>query len=338
MRFFTATIISALAALAMGHTQPDYSKQPKGNAIVKPGLHEQVPEGKPYTIHWEPSTEGPISLVLLHGPTENVKPLETIAEKIPNSGKYEWTPSTKLTPEDTHYGLLLVVEGSGQYQYSTQFGLTNKEGSGSSNGDGKTTTVVDDVTTTICPESQSATATPTSTPSSTVTVIDDVTTTICPESQSASATATPSAPVSAAPSAGPSVPSSPAGSAPVTPSAAPSAAPSVVPSVGSSSTVTQSLEVTTTICPEESKTPAVTPGAGPSAPGAGPSAPAAGPFRPASSVPFVPGRGPSTLRSSPASAPTQGAASPSASSYSGAGRNAVSLGAVVAAILAVVAV
>ncbi|RJE24975.1 Extracellular serine-threonine rich protein [Aspergillus sclerotialis] len=121
MRFSLATVVSALAAVVTAHTQPDYSKAPSGNAILKPGLQEAVPAGKPYDIKWQPTTEGPVSLVLLRGPSTNVQPLVTIAEQIPNDGSFTWTPSTELEPDVTHYGLMLVVQGTGQYQYSTQF-------------------------------------------------------------------------------------------------------------------------------------------------------------------------------------------------------------------------
>lgn len=123
MRLSIASVVSCLAALAMAATKPDYTQDPTGNAILKPGLNELVPAGKPYTITWDPTTTGPVSLVLLRGPSTNVVPIETLADSIPNSGSFSWTPSTSLEPDTTHYGLLLVVEGTGQYQYSTQFGI-----------------------------------------------------------------------------------------------------------------------------------------------------------------------------------------------------------------------
>lgn len=130
---FKTALLSAMAALATAYTQPDYSKDPSGNAIVKPGLNDLVTAGEPYTIQWEPTTQGPVSLVLLRGPSTNVKPIDTLAEGIENSGHFDWVPSTSLEADTTHYGLLLVVEGTGQYQYSTQFGVKNDNpGAGSS--------------------------------------------------------------------------------------------------------------------------------------------------------------------------------------------------------------
>lgn len=293
MRFSTAAIISTLAAFAAAYTQPDYSKPPSGNAITSPGLNEQVPEGAPYEIKWEPTLGKRVSLVLLRGPSTNVKPLETIVENIPNSGHYTWTPGTNLTPDTTHYGLLLVVEGTGAYQWSTQFGISKPAGGAaeSTTSASGTVTVIDDQTTTICPETESTPA-PTSAPESTVIVTDDITTTICPEEQSSSAPAATSTPVS-------------------------------VPAAPSSSTVYATYEMTTTICPESEST--------------------AAPTSVSTRMPIPVPSAPTTMRSSPVATGTvypsgTVSASPSSSPvYNGAGRNAISLGAVAAGVFAVLA-
>jgi len=120
-----------LAALAVApfftsvaaYTQPTGNLQ--GNPIYTPSLNEIVPAGKPYKITWNPTTPGTVTLVLLRGPSTNVKPLYAIVEKIPNSGSYEWTPATNLEPDVTHYGIQLIVDATGDYQYSTQFGISN---------------------------------------------------------------------------------------------------------------------------------------------------------------------------------------------------------------------
>lgn len=120
------TLLTTLVpALTTAYTKPDYNKEPKGNAISKPGLDDPVEAGKQYTIEWKADTPGPISIVLLRGPSKNVEPIDTLAEKIDNNGKFEWTPSKDLEPDTTHYGIMIVVEKSGQYQYSTQFGVKN---------------------------------------------------------------------------------------------------------------------------------------------------------------------------------------------------------------------
>lgn len=222
MRFFTASsLFTALAALASAYTQPDYSKPPTGNPIYTPGLNQQVPVGSPFEITWQPTTPGTVSLVLLRGPSTNVKPLYAIAENIPNNGKFSWTPSTQLQNDVTHYGLLLVDDATGQYQYSTQFGIKNP-GSGAAPS---VTTVDIEETTTICPETESPTAAPTP---STTTVEVEETTTFCPESESA----TP-----------PPAPSAAASTTPVITA-------TLTPATPTPSTTTVEVEETTTFCPE----------------------------------------------------------------------------------------
>ncbi|KAJ5944289.1 hypothetical protein N7516_004457 [Penicillium verrucosum] len=189
MRFSVATVFSALVGLSVAYTAPDYTKNPTGNAISSPSLNEIVPEGKTYTIKWSPTTTGPISLVLLRGPSNNVVPLKTLAESIPNSGEFKWTPGSDLEADVSHYGLLLVVEGTGQYQYSTQFGLSAAAGSSSSSSSIATESV--EVTTTICPETETSAAASAPTSSSTVVESVEVTTTICPETESTAAATTP---------------------------------------------------------------------------------------------------------------------------------------------------
>ncbi|KOS48987.1 hypothetical protein ACN38_g176 [Penicillium nordicum] len=190
MRFSVATVFSALVGLSVAYTAPDYTKNPTGNAISSPGLNEIVPEGKTYTIKWSPTTTGPISLVLLRGPSTNVVPLKTLAESIPNSGEFKWTPGSDLEADVSHYGLLLVVEGTGQYQYSTQFGLSAAAGSSSSSSSSSIATESVEVTTTICPETETSAAASAPT-SSTVVESVEVTTTICPETESTAAATTP---------------------------------------------------------------------------------------------------------------------------------------------------
>ncbi|MCJ1358741.1 MAG: hypothetical protein MMC33_008741 [Icmadophila ericetorum] len=119
-----ALVFAAFAGLTAAYTQP-VGATPSGNPISKPGLNEIVPAGKPYTITWDPTTQGTVTIVLLRGPSTNIKPLYPIVEKIPNTGTYVWTPSTSLQADTTHYGIQLIDDATGAYQYSTQFGISN---------------------------------------------------------------------------------------------------------------------------------------------------------------------------------------------------------------------
>jgi len=119
--FGKATIVALLASFAAAQHAP--VGQPTGNPITRP-LNEVVPACKPFTITWTPTTPNTVSLILLRGPSTNVVPLSTIVVGIANSGSFVWTPSASLEADTTHYGLQLIDDITGAYQYSTQFGIS----------------------------------------------------------------------------------------------------------------------------------------------------------------------------------------------------------------------
>ncbi|OJD16321.1 hypothetical protein AJ78_03490 [Emergomyces pasteurianus Ep9510] len=201
-----AAVFTAFAALAAAATKPDYSKEPEGNPIAHPGLKEIVPVGKPYKIQWQPTTDGEVSLILLRGPSNNVKPIGIIADSIVNSGSYEWTPPTDLEGDVSHYGILLVVEGIGQYQYSTQFGIQNDKKPEPSNSESYTVSPspTDDSTTAY--PTVSPTGHPTGYPTATRTLvpISTGTVTICPPTKTPAPTGSlPTGPSTPSPSSPP---------------------------------------------------------------------------------------------------------------------------------------
>lgn len=61
-----------------------------------------------------------------------------IAEKQTNSGSYTWKVSTDIAPSDgaAGYGIQLIDDATGQYQYSTQFGIANPDYSAPSSSHG----------------------------------------------------------------------------------------------------------------------------------------------------------------------------------------------------------
>jgi hypothetical protein len=58
--------------------------------------------------------------------------LYPIIENLDNTGTYVWTPSTDLQPDTTGYGIQLICDDTGAYQYSAQFGISNPNYSNSS--------------------------------------------------------------------------------------------------------------------------------------------------------------------------------------------------------------
>jgi Ser-Thr-rich glycosyl-phosphatidyl-inositol-anchored membrane family len=83
-----------------------------------------------------------VTLLLLRGPSANVVPILTIAETTPNTGSYVWSSvPTDLEPDTTGYGIQLIVEGSGAYQYSPQCGVQNDGYTGSSSSSSSSITM-----------------------------------------------------------------------------------------------------------------------------------------------------------------------------------------------------
>jgi len=122
-------LFAAFAAAQLPHAP--VGDEPEGNPITRP-LNEAVVAGEPFTIMWTPSdTTHTVSLLLLKGSSKNVIPVgEPIAISIPNSGSYSWIPPSEFGPglsETTGYGIQLIDDVTGKYQYSTQFGITVPE-------------------------------------------------------------------------------------------------------------------------------------------------------------------------------------------------------------------
>ncbi|USW48819.1 hypothetical protein Slin15195_G021380 [Septoria linicola] len=125
---FSKALIAGLIGFAAAYTKPTGSA-PEGNPISQPGLNSIVPAGEPFIITWNPTTQGTVTLVLLKGPSENAVPQYPIVEGTPNNGTYSWTPKTDLTPTEAAqgYGIQLIDDATGQYQYTTQFGISNSK-------------------------------------------------------------------------------------------------------------------------------------------------------------------------------------------------------------------
>lgn len=117
---FSAVILGALAGLAVA-TKPDTSKPPKGNPIYSPSKHASVHAGSQFEITWEPTTKGSVTLNLLHGANTNtLESIQTLGDKIANTGRYAWTPAEKLSNSGI-YGIEIVSDEDASYQYSNPF-------------------------------------------------------------------------------------------------------------------------------------------------------------------------------------------------------------------------
>jgi len=144
---FKVLLLAASAALVSATVPTTFA--PSSNPISKPSLGELVPVGSPYTITWAPTTSGTVSIQLLQGPSTNVLPLgPQLVQGWANTGTYSWTPSADLAPDVTHYGLQIISDADGTFQYSVQFGISNpsySSASGSASA-GTSATAVKNVT------------------------------------------------------------------------------------------------------------------------------------------------------------------------------------------------
>ncbi|KAL8889361.1 MAG: hypothetical protein Q9215_003341 [Flavoplaca cf. flavocitrina] len=100
-----------------------------GNPITAP-VDAIVPAGTPFTIKWTATNPPnfPVAIELLRGPSTNVVPIECLTSSTPNNGEFVWTPSSDLEADVRGYGLRLIVlnpDGTGSFQYSTQFGISS---------------------------------------------------------------------------------------------------------------------------------------------------------------------------------------------------------------------
>lgn len=130
MRFFAAA--AGIIAAASAYTFPTPFENPaatgaapSGNPLTLPSTSHPVTLGKSFDITWNPTSAGPVALILCKGPSTDCEPTLTIAEKIPNSGKFSWVPFG-LTPSadsSSGYGIMLVDYSDKSYQYTTQFGV-----------------------------------------------------------------------------------------------------------------------------------------------------------------------------------------------------------------------
>lgn len=169
---------------------------PSGNPVLKPDTTSPVTLDEAYAITWEPTTPGPVALVLCKGPSTDCEPMLTIASSVANSGEFTWTPSG-LDPSATStggYGIMLIDWTTQAYQYTTQFGVLanpNPVVSSSASSTSTTSSVVapasastkTSTSTVVIVPSSSAVVIPSATAkSSTVTAMYVSTTVICPES------------------------------------------------------------------------------------------------------------------------------------------------------------
>lgn len=108
---------------------PPLTNQLTGNSVTRPDTVNPATIGSPFSIVWDATgLSSSVSLILLRGPGENIQFLEYIVQGAPNTGSYTWTPESSLTPDTTHYGIMMIDEADCKFQWSSQFGLNPGSG------------------------------------------------------------------------------------------------------------------------------------------------------------------------------------------------------------------
>jgi hypothetical protein len=134
-----ALLISS--ALSVAHAYHSVVGDPTWGALLAPDLTHPLVRGAPFDITWDPNYGGvtrpvdgvTVSLVLCRGNSNACNPDATaIQENIPAGDKnftYSVPCDLPLGTQntDTGYGMLVIVDQTGEYQYSTQFSVVDAE-------------------------------------------------------------------------------------------------------------------------------------------------------------------------------------------------------------------
>ena len=131
-------IAGGLVAAVQAFTPPTTASW---GPLTKPDLSSPVTQGETYEVTWDPEshpTDGvTVSLVLCRGPSSNCVPDSTaLMEGVPAAAKsISWTVACDLPAgtqaTDSGYGMLIIVDGTGEFQYSTQFSVLASDNCGS---------------------------------------------------------------------------------------------------------------------------------------------------------------------------------------------------------------
>jgi len=117
-------IVAGTAAAVNGYT---LTTQLTGNPVLTPnnnGGAEPV-LGQTYTITWDGTgLSNTVDLALCQGPGTACNVIANIAQTS-NTNSYSWSVPCSLTATTSNagYGILLIDDATGMYQYSTQFGF-----------------------------------------------------------------------------------------------------------------------------------------------------------------------------------------------------------------------
>ncbi|KAA8642228.1 hypothetical protein EYZ11_009011 [Aspergillus tanneri] len=205
--YLTLSVFATLAAAAE-----------KANPFNIPPSGYSFTAGEATTLNWEPTTSGTVTLRLQWGAVLTPNSGVAIAQSIPNSGSFTWTPPANLAAQPDYTVEIVSDDDNGAVNYLPRFTVSGATGSETTKSDATTTapkttassTSTSEKTTSSSSSSSSSTKSPStlsttttspSTPSGTTSTPEAKTTTTGTSSPSTSVVSTTPASSSASPSA-----------------------------------------------------------------------------------------------------------------------------------------
>ncbi|KAK6342089.1 hypothetical protein TWF730_001568 [Orbilia blumenaviensis] len=96
------------------------------NAITDPIAGDVITAGKPYSIKWTNIKGDSVTLDLVDGPANQVRPIVRIAGGISNSGVYTWSVPDDIPPSETYAIRITYNNNPADYNYSDRFTFENE--------------------------------------------------------------------------------------------------------------------------------------------------------------------------------------------------------------------
>ncbi|RAQ54786.1 GPI anchored protein [Aspergillus flavus] len=194
MRSIFYLTLSAMASLAAAATN-------SANPFNIPSEGYSFEAGEPTTLSWKPTTSGTVSLKLQWGAVMTSNTGTTIAQNIPNSGSYTWTPPANLAAQPDYTIEIFNDDDTSEVNYLPRFTVAGATAAASTTASAttaaETTSATESSTTETTTNTKSATETHTtltkataSTASSTSATASGTSTESTSASASASATGT----------------------------------------------------------------------------------------------------------------------------------------------------
>ncbi|KAF3919493.1 hypothetical protein ABW20_dc0100649 [Dactylellina cionopaga] len=121
MRFFS-TVVSAFVAFAAIASAQVSTKQ---NAFTSPTAGDVIRPGDKWDIKWMNVAGGAVTITLMDGPANQLKPIRTIVANAPNTGSYTWDVPADIVTSGTYSLRISYDSNPNNYNYSDRFNFVS---------------------------------------------------------------------------------------------------------------------------------------------------------------------------------------------------------------------